>query len=96
MGNIPTEKKLELIRVMRSETQNNRIKMRGREQIVAANMGTGKMEERTAFSSLKFRVFAAILLFAAFVAWDSGFYPMFPENSGRLYSLIQENVLDVR
>lgn len=110
MGNIPTEKKLELARMLRNESRQNRMKMRGRERIVYGEMPLYQKEQREDFSggdacykeaasrdkgesvsSLKLRLFAAILLFGAFVAWDNGCYPMLPANSGQLYRLIEED-----
>lgn len=119
-SNIPTEKKLELIRLMRSESHQNRQKMRGRERIVYDGGSFGKSfaseyegenhslldeydrlarsDKKTvgngvSFSSIKLRFLAAILLFAAFVAWDNGYYPALPQNEGRLYSMIEQDML---
>lgn len=119
-SNIPIEKKLELIRLMRSESHQNRQKMRGRERIIYEDGGLGKSfcseyrdEKRSLFDehdrlmrsdkaaegrggsfvSLRLRFFAAILLFAAFLAWDNGYYPALPQNNGQLYSMIEEDML---
>lgn len=103
-SNIPAEKKLELVRLMRSESHQNRRRMRGREQILyegdvpAEYVGRMSMEKHvpdsaSGFSSFKLRLLAAFLLFAAFVAWDNGYYPALPENDGQLYSIIEEDML---
>ncbi|MBO5291722.1 MAG: hypothetical protein J6B10_00850 [Lachnospiraceae bacterium] len=105
MGTIPTERKLELIRRMRNESQNNRIKMSGRERILyngsdyvdgacdlPGHEKATDLPDYTVSGTWKFRVFAAVLLFAAFVAWDNGYYPMLPENTGQLYHIIGEDM----
>lgn len=119
-ANIPAERKLELIRLMRSESHQNRQTMRGRERILYDTGGAFKtlpaeyadgsgriLEEKDrliqnerevlvkdrSFSSLKLRLFAALLLFAAFVAWDNGYYPALPKNNGQIYGMIEQDML---
>lgn len=84
---ISTEKKLQLVRLLRSEDAHNRMKMRSREELLygrsscpAAELDyiqeAGPGDETPAFSSLRFRFVLAFALLVGFVAWDNGYYPV--------------------
>lgn len=112
-GRISVEKKLELVQMMRNESQNNRIKMRGREQILYGRkpsrelvlsaheseaMSGDKENDPLAdgpniFRSFKVRLLIAGILFAAFVAWDNGYYPMLPARTEEFYRMISDDML---
>lgn len=84
---IPTEKKLQLVRMLRSEDEQNRVRMRTREELLYGRAFPEKVSaaepygmegeiERPAFSSLKLRFVIAFLLMVGFVSWDNGYYPI--------------------
>lgn len=101
-GQNAIERKLELIEQIRSESQSNRARMQGRENILHGKRAERVFAEPAAeaepageaagvFRSLKLRALAACLLFAFFVAWDNGYYPALPLPAQSLYQMIGED-----
>lgn len=86
---VSTEKKLQLVKLLRSEDAHNRMKMRSREELLYGRSSYGSAaedmvyrmenageEDLPAFSSLKFRFLIAFALLIGFAAWDNGYFPV--------------------
>ena len=106
MDNLSSEKKMELIRTIRMENQNNIGKIRKREQILYGktytdNQGYHKNYEETSskedefkssFSSFKLRVALALTMFAFFLVLDVGKLDVYQVTAESLQTMINEEL----
>lgn len=100
---ISTEKKLQLVKLLRSEDTNNRIRMRSREELLYGRSGRDHVMqtmtfedaeaggyEEPVFSSLKLRMVIAGLLLVGFVVWDNGYLSIPLVKSEQVYEALSE------
>lgn len=98
---IPLEKKMELAQYIRNENLGNRMQIRQREKIIYGTERELPLIEYTENSenknviqqegSFKFRMVAAVLLFAAFLLCDAGNYKLFGYSMNDICSMISED-----
>lgn len=107
MGNVPVEKKLQLVKMIRSEHQNNRMVMKSREEFLyGKSRGYHEdgnplyaLEEDAAqsaqpvFSSFWLRFLIAAVLMAAFVMWDNSKEEFLGRRPEEVYILMEDNAI---
>lgn len=98
MANIPTEKKMQLVHMIREENKSNQLKLRNRENILYGRPFTPALysveeseEEATAVSTLKLRFLLAAGLFVAYLVLDMGGGSILGKNAGDLYLMMEED-----
>lgn len=99
MANIPVEKKMQLIHMIREENKTNRLKIRNRENILYGrplSPATYSMEEteenaELPVSTFKLRFLLAIALFVMYVILDMGGGSIFGKNTKEIYLLLEED-----
>lgn len=101
----PIEKKMELAQYIRNENMGNRMQIRQREKIIygterempfgenAETMENGRTPQSD--GSFKFRMAAAVMLFAAFLLCDASDYKIFGCSMNDLCEMISEDYFQV-
>jgi len=94
MDHVSTDTKLKLIQTIRNENQENRMKMRSREQLINYGYHTNTFAEQEPhpFWGLRLRIGAAFLLFLGFLFLDYTGIKMGSIGAGDIVSWINADI----
>ena len=105
MSNIPIEKRMQLIHMIREENKSNQIKLRNRENILYGKAFTPSLRSMEAvtqeypadtmseapISTFKLRFLVAIALFVTYLILDMGNGSIMGKNAKEIYMMIEED-----
>lgn len=102
MGNISSDKKLQLVKMIRSEHQNNRLVMNSREEFLYGKskfhneinplqaMEEGQESPPLSVSTFWLRFVIAAVLLAAFIMWDNSKEASWGRQAEDIYILLED------